>query len=126
MHTLKSTRGKRTWRLAAALLAGLLMSGGAACAAELLLKACADPDNLPFSSSTGNPKGFYLELADHLASALGRTPESVWHLTYFGKRAVRSTLLARECDLYIGLPADGEFMSRQVAMSKPFAVFRYA
>lgn len=125
MHTLKSTRGKRVWRLAA-LLAGLLMSGGAACAAELPLKACADPDNLPFSSSAGNPKGFYLDLADHLASALGRTPEPVWHPTYFGKRAVRSTLLARACDLYIGLPADGDFMGQQVVMSKPFAVFRYA
>ena len=126
MHTLKSTRGKRAWRLAAALLAGLLMSGGAARAAEPPLKACADPDNLPFSSATGNPKGFYLDLAEHLARALGRTPEPVWHLTYFGKRAVRSTLLARECDLYIGLPADGDFMGQQVVMSKPFTVFRYA
>jgi polar amino acid transport system substrate-binding protein len=126
MHTLKSTRGKRAWRLAAALLAGLLMSGGAARAAEPPLKACADPDNLPFSSSAGNPRGFYLELADRLASALGRTSEPVWHLTYLGKRAVRSTLLGRECDLYIGLPADGDFMAQQVVMSKPFAVFRYA
>jgi polar amino acid transport system substrate-binding protein len=39
---------------------------------------------------------------------------------------VRSTLLARECDLYIGLPADGDFMGQQVVMSKPFAVFRYS
>ena len=30
--------------------------------------------------------------------------EPVWHLSYFGQRAVRSTLVARECDLYIGLP----------------------
>jgi polar amino acid transport system substrate-binding protein len=127
METVKNTFGARASRLAIGLLAGLLMGGGAACAAEpLLLKACADPDNLPFSSSTGNLKGFYLDLADHLASALGRTPEPVWHLTYFGQRAVRSTLLARECDLYIGLPADGDFMSQQVVMSKPFAVFSYA
>jgi polar amino acid transport system substrate-binding protein len=126
MHVLKNPCGKRASWLATALLAGLLMSGGTACVAEPLLKACADPDNLPFSSSAGNPKGFYLELADHLARALGRTTEPVWHLTYFGKRAVRSTLLARECDLYIGLPADGDFMGQQVVMSKPFAVFRYA
>lgn len=126
MQMFRKTRGTRASGLAAGLLAGLLISGSAACAAEPLLKACADPDNLPFSSSAGNPKGFYLDLADHLASALGRTPEPVWHLTYFGQRAVRSTLLARECDLYIGLPADGDFMSQQVVMSKPFAVFRYA
>jgi len=127
MQMVKNTFGARASRLAIGLLAGLLMGGGTACAAEpLLLRACADPDNLPFSSSTGNLKGFYLDLADHLASALGRTPEPVWHLTYFGQRAVRSTLLARECDLYIGLPADGDFMSQQVVMSKPFAVFSYA
>jgi polar amino acid transport system substrate-binding protein len=125
MRTLKMTCGEWKCRLAAAWLTGLLTIGGLACAAEPL-KACADPHNLPFSSSTGNPKGFYLELADHLAAGLGRTAEPVWHLTYFGKHAVRSTLLARECDLFIGLPADGDFMTKQVLMSKPFAVFHYA
>jgi mono/diheme cytochrome c family protein len=113
--------------VAVILLAGLLVKGGTATAgAELALKACADPDNLPFSSSTATPKGFYVELADRLANAIGREFQPVWHLAYFGKSTVRSTLLARECDLYIGLPADGEFMSRQVTMSKAFAVFRYA
>lgn len=127
MQMFRNTRDTRASGLAAGLLlAGLLMSSGSAWADESPLKACADPDNLPFSSSAGNPKGFYLELADHLAKALGRTTEPVWHLTYFGKRAVRSTLLARECDLYIGLPADGDFMGQQVVMSKPFAVFRYS
>jgi mono/diheme cytochrome c family protein len=125
MRELKTIYGARKCRLAAAWLTGLLAIGGLACAAEPL-KACADPHNLPFSSSTGNPKGFYLELADQLAAGLGRTAEPVWHLTYFGKHAVRSTLLARECDLFIGLPADGDFMAKQVLMSKPFAVFRYA
>jgi mono/diheme cytochrome c family protein len=125
MRTLEITCGKWKCRLAAAWLTGLLTIGGLACAAEPL-RACADPHNLPFSSSTGNPKGFYLELADHLAAGLGRTAEPVWHLTYFGKHAVRSTLLARECDLFIGLPADVDFMTKQVRMSKPFAVFHYA
>jgi polar amino acid transport system substrate-binding protein len=119
------TRTGVTSRLAAALLAALLMNCGVAQGAEPPLRACADPDNLPFSSSAGNPKGFYLELADHLAGALGRTPQPVWHLTYFGKRAVRNTLLAKECDMFIGLPADGDFMGKKVIMSKPFAVFRY-
>ncbi|MDP3669280.1 MAG: transporter substrate-binding domain-containing protein [Telluria sp.] len=123
MHT--RTFGERAWPRFPALLTALLMSG-ATFAAAPPLRACADPDNLPFASSTGNQKGIYLELADHLASALGRTPQPVWHLTYFGKRAVRNTLLAKECDLFIGLPADGDFMGKQVVMSKPFAVFRYA
>jgi polar amino acid transport system substrate-binding protein len=123
MHT--RLCGEPASQLFPALLTALLMSG-VAHGAEPPLRACADPDNLPFSSSAGNQKGMYLELADHLASALGRTPQPVWHLTYFGKRAVRSTLLAKECDLFIGLPADGDFMGKQVVMSKPFAVFRYA
>jgi polar amino acid transport system substrate-binding protein len=50
----------------------------------------------------------------------------VWHLTYFGQRAIRSTLVARECDLYVGLPSDGEFMGGQLLLSEPFAVFAYA
>lgn len=121
-------RGRTRWagRLAATSFAALLMSVGAVFAGELPLKVCADPDNLPFSSSTGNPKGFYIDLADRLAAALMRAPEPVWHPTYLGKRAVRSTLLANRCDLYIGLPADAGFMSQQVAMSTRFAVFHYA
>jgi polar amino acid transport system substrate-binding protein len=126
MRTLNGGRGERAWALAVLWAGVLLLVSGVAARAEPPLRACADPDNLPFSSSAGNPKGFYLELADHLANALGRTAEPVWHLTYFGKRAVRSTLLASECDLYIGLPADGDFMGHQVTMSKPFALFRYA
>lgn len=125
MRTLYGERGKRAWGLAI-LWGGVLLVSGVAARAEPALRACADPDNLPFSSSAGTPKGFYLELADHLANAVGRTVEPVWHLTYFGKHAVRSTLLAHECDLFIGLPAGGDFMGRQVTMSKPFAVFRYA
>jgi polar amino acid transport system substrate-binding protein len=126
MLTLNNTRANRAWQLAAASLAGLLISAGSAWAAGPTLKACADPDNLPFSSSSANPKGFYLDLADQLAKALGRTVDVAWQPTYLGKRAVRNTLLARECDLFIGLPAEGEFMGQKVLMSKPFAVFRYA
>lgn len=126
MQTTHLPNVARSCRRAAAWLAGLLICAATAHAAEPPLKACADPDNLPFSSASGAPSGFYVELADRLASALGRATEPVWHLTYFGKRAVRSTLLARECDLFIGLPADSGFMAQQVSMSKPFAVFRYA
>src|SRR5215831_19776782 len=109
MPTSNRRLDRTPWQLAAILLAGLLVNCESA-AAELPLKACADPDNLPFSSSTATPKGFYIELADRLAHAIGRESQPVWHLAYFGKNTVRSTLLARECDLYIGLPADGEIL----------------
>jgi len=98
----------------------------AAAAAEGPLRACADPDNLPFSSAAEGPKGFYVELADKLSEALGRgSAQEVWYPTLYGKRAVRSTLLAQRCDLYIGLPAEGDFMRPQVVMSAPFIVHRY-
>ena len=113
-------------RLAALLPVVLLMAGGATPAVEATLRVCADPDNPPFSRSAGDPKGFYLEIADRIASALGRTPELVWHLTHVGQRAVRSTLVARECDVYLGLPSDGEFMRGQLLLSEPFAVFAYS
>lgn len=126
MSILNRARARHAGQVAGAALAGLLMSGGAVLAGEDPLKICADPDNLPFSSSAGNPKGYYLDLADRLAAALGRAPEEVWQPSYLGKRAVRGTLLARKCDLYIGLPADGGYMAPQVAMSAPFAAFQYA
>lgn len=67
-----------------------------------------------------------MELADRLAEAMGRNAQEVWYPTYYGKRAVRSTLLAGQCDVYIGLPGEGDFMRPQVVMSTPFVVHRYA
>ncbi len=89
------------------------------------LRACADPDNLPFSSAAPGPKGLYVELAERLGEALGRPVETVWYPTNYAKRAVRNTLLAGRCDLYVGLPAH-DFMSRQLALSRPFATLHYA
>ncbi|WP_046115768.1 c-type cytochrome [Aquincola tertiaricarbonis] len=111
--------------LAAACIGAAAATG--AVPAEGPLRACADPDNLPFSSAAEGPKGFYVELADKLSEALGRgAAQEVWHSTLYARRAVRSTLLARRCDLYIGLPAEGDFMRPQVVMSAPFAVHHYA
>jgi polar amino acid transport system substrate-binding protein len=120
------TTSRRAARWLAVVPAVLVVTTGSTRAVEPALRVCADPHNPPFSRSAGDPKGFYLEIADRIATALGRTPEPVWHLTYFGQRAVRSTLVARECDLYVGLPSDGEFMGGQLLLSEPFAVFAYA
>jgi len=126
MHSFISQPAGRARRFAAASIVALVVGSGAARAAEPPLKVCADPDNLPFSSSAGSPRGFYVDLADRLAQALGRSPEQVWQLTYLGKRAVRSSLLAHRCDLFIGLPGERDFMKQQLIMTRPFAVFRYA
>ncbi len=89
-------------------------------------RVCADPDNLPFSSSAPGAPGLYVELGQELARTMGRDFEPVWTLSYFGKFTVRTTLLAGKCDAYIGLPASSDFMGPRLKFSKPFAEIGYA
>jgi polar amino acid transport system substrate-binding protein len=91
------------------------------------LRVCADPDNLPFSHDGGaGDRGLYVELAELVAARLGARVEYFWWRSYFGKRTVRSTLLADECDAYFGLPHDPGFMSQSVALTRPFLEVGYA
>ena len=50
----------------------------------------------------------------------------VWYRTYFGARAVRATLLAKQCDAMIGLPDSDAFMGPKVIFSKPLFSLGYA
>jgi polar amino acid transport system substrate-binding protein len=50
----------------------------------------------------------------------------VWYRTYFGKRAVRVTMLAKQCDATIGLPDSDDFMGPKVIFSKPLFNLGYA
>ena len=90
------------------------------------LRLCADPANLPFSSDDPANPGLYLEIGDAIGNALGRPVTHVWYRTYFGKRAVRVTMLAEQCDATIGLPASGDFMGPKVIFSKPLFNLGYA
>lgn len=89
-------------------------------AAPSPLRVCADPDDLPFSSAKAETPGLYIEIGQQIARTLGRPLEPVWALSYFGKRTVRTTLLAKTCDAYIGLPGGKGFMGPQLIHSKPF------
>lgn len=96
------------------------------------LRLCADPANLPFSQrSTEAPApaalpGLYVEIGQAVAEALGRPLETVWSLSYFGKRNLRSTLLAGQCDLAVGLPARPEFMGPRLVFTRPILTLGYA
>lgn len=90
------------------------------------LRLCADPTDLPFSSDDPAKPGLYLEIGDAIGKALGRPVTHVWYRTYFGKRAVRVTMLAKECDATIGLPATDDFMGPRVIFSKPLFDLGYA
>jgi ABC-type amino acid transport substrate-binding protein/cytochrome c5 len=126
-------RGLRISRLAAALAIGAALAapnrGGAQVPAPNQaqpLRVCADPDDLPFSSAQSGQPGLYVELGQQIAQSLGRSFEPVWALSYFGKRAVRTTLLAKTCDAYVGLPGIKGFMGPQLVYSKPFLHIGYA
>ncbi len=65
-------------------------------------------------------------MSQHIADKLGRPFEPVWTLSYFGKRSVRTTLLDRKCDAYIGLPETKDFMGPRVMFSHPILQLGYA
>jgi polar amino acid transport system substrate-binding protein len=99
----------------------------AATAAEVPpFRLCADPDNLPFSSTSPETPGFYIELGREIAARLGRLFEPVWTPTYFAQRAVNTTLLAGRCDGFVGLPQDPGFMGPRLVFSRPIAAIGYA
>ncbi|MGY4827754.1 c-type cytochrome [Sphaerotilaceae bacterium SBD11-9] len=112
-------------------LLAALVCGAASAQAAAPLRLCADPANLPFSSNApeaaqqGTP-GLYVEVAQAVAQALGRPLETVWSLSYFGKRNLRNTLLAGQCDLAVGLPAVSDFMGPRVVFTRPILTLGYA
>jgi mxaJ protein len=71
-------------------------------AAQEPLRVCADPNNLPFTNSSG--EGFENRIAALLARDLGTRVEYTW----FAQRRgfLRNTLNAEKCDVVIGLPVD--------------------
>lgn len=90
------------------------------------LRQCADPENLPFSSDRSDNPGIYREIAKAIAQDLNRPLTEVWYRTYFGKRATRVTLLAKQCDFSVGLPSDSDFMGPALIFSRPFMKAGYA
>jgi mxaJ protein len=65
-----------------------------------VLRVCADPNNLPFSSE--RTPGFENQIAQVLARQLGATLEYTWWPQRRG--FFRNTLAARACDVVIGVP----------------------
>jgi polar amino acid transport system substrate-binding protein len=111
------------------MVAGLLLSAGSggAAADELpALRLCTDPDDLPFSSSNPATPGFYVELGNEIAGALGRSFQPVWVPTFYAKRQIRQKLLGGQCDGFTGVPDDSSFMGPRLIFSKPVIQLGYA
>jgi mxaJ protein len=90
---------------------------------ELPLRVCADPNNLPFSNSSG--EGFENKIASLVAGYLHRPLEFVWRPQRRG--FVREGLNAGECDLLAAIPMGAPmalttrpyYRSTYVFVSKP-------
>jgi polar amino acid transport system substrate-binding protein len=89
-------------------------------------RLCADPDNLPFSSSSEATPGFYIEVGREIAQALGRPFQPVWVPTYNTKRQVRQKMLSGQCDGFAGVPDDTSFMGPRLIFSRPIVPLGYA
>src|SRR5690349_1757337 len=71
---------------------------------ERVLRVCADPNNLPFSSLRG--EGFENRIAELLARDLGASVRYTWWAQRRG--FFRNTLKAGACDVVMGVPKDFE------------------
>ena len=89
------------------------------------VRVCADPSNLPFSSTEATTPGFEVELARLIARELGIEARLEWHLTFV--RALQP-LRAGKCDLFMGLPTDERFTEGNpwMSVSRPYYVMSHA
>jgi mxaJ protein len=78
----------------------LLSTAPAEADAGRVLRVCADPNNLPFSSQ--HTPGFENQIAGVLARALGANVEYTWSAQRRG--FFRDTLEANICDVVLGVP----------------------
>ena len=86
--------------------------------AEPVLRVCADPNNLPFSDSSG--AGFENRLASLVAAEMKARVTYTWWAQHRG--FVRNTLNARACDVVMGVPTEFEL----TGVTKPYYRSSYA
>jgi mxaJ protein len=86
--------------MAGLLLASSARAPGAAHVTPRAFRVCADPNNMPFSSSNGS--GFENRIAERLARDLQLPVEYTWLPQ--GRGFVRKTLNAGLCDVIMGVP----------------------
>lgn len=113
MFALKaSSRAAFTLAFALTVLGGVAAEAAEGALADLVnrrvLRVCADPANVPFSSDDPDKPGFENKIADIIADELGGIPvEYTWFPQATG--FVRRTLFAKACDIVIGY-AQGDEM----------------
>lgn len=98
--------------LGAVLLGGIAAEGAEGERADLVnrqvLRVCADPANLPFSSQDPKTPGFENKIADLVAAELGIPVEYTWFPQSTG--FIRRTLFAKVCDVVMGYAQGDELV----------------
>ena len=75
------------------------------------LIACADPYNWPYSSNGEDPPGFDIEIIRSIAKRANLRLEMYWADTGTRggiMRAFRNSILAKRCDVFLGLSDNGD------------------
>src|SRR2546430_11998268 len=83
-----------------------------------VLRVCADPNNMPFSTDKG--EGFENKLAELLADKLSKGLSYSWYPQATG--FVRNTLAAHKCDVIMGVPQGDDL----VQVTNPYYRTAYA
>jgi quinoprotein dehydrogenase-associated probable ABC transporter substrate-binding protein len=83
-----------------------------------MLRVCADPHNMPFSTESG--EGFENKLAELFAGQLGKGLAYTWYPQAPG--FVRNTLRAYKCDVLMGIPQGDDI----VQVTNPYYRTAYA
>src|SRR5947208_8869388 len=83
-----------------------------------VLRVCADPNNMPFSTDKG--EGFENKLAELLANKLGKGLSYSFYPQATG--FVRNTLAAHKCDVIMGVPQGDDL----VQVTNPYYRTAYA
>ena len=66
------------------------------------LRICVDPDNPPLSQNQVDAQpGFDVEIGQAIAGRLQLRPRLVWTDTTYGGKALRRSLLAGRCDVFM-------------------------
>lgn len=85
------------------------------------LRVCSDPNNLPFSNQ--RQEGFENRLAELIAQQMGTRVEYTWMPQWRG--FLRNTLLAKKCDVVMGITSGAERVLTTAPYYRSTYVFVY-
>jgi ABC-type amino acid transport substrate-binding protein len=95
-----------------------------------MLTACADPYEYPHAQQNSDPPGFDVEILRAVAKRAGMRLDLVWVNTASRggtARAFRQSILARKCDVFLGMSDNGEddMLMGKLAFTRPYLGMGY-